>query len=88
MDQPLAATVPFRQLAPRLQWLEGRDVLAALRLLPTPTEASLRQQITRAVDLRFRDLKSWRMLGELRVSPVFGQTMYYFGLVHGQIGYF
>ncbi|CDJ27871.1 uncharacterized protein EMH_0035670 [Eimeria mitis] len=56
----------LQQLAPRLRWLEGRDVLAVLRLLPTPTEPSLRQHITCAVDLRFRDLKSWRRLSQLR----------------------
>ncbi|CDJ46908.1 hypothetical protein, conserved [Eimeria brunetti] len=56
----------LQQLAPRLRWLEGGDILAVLRILPTPTEAPLRQQITCAVDLRYRDLKSWRRLRELR----------------------
>ncbi|CDI85284.1 Chromosome III, complete sequence, related [Eimeria praecox] len=56
----------LQQLATRLRWMEGRDVLAVLRLFPTSTEASLRQQVACAVDLRFRDLKSWRRLIELR----------------------
>ncbi|OEH76325.1 hypothetical protein cyc_00585 [Cyclospora cayetanensis] len=66
----VGAAIPLdllQHLAPRLWCLGGRDVLSVLRLLPpAPIDTALRHQLARAVDLRFRDLKSWRQLRELR----------------------
>ncbi|KAL8276044.1 hypothetical protein Esti_000038 [Eimeria stiedai] len=66
----IEASVPpelLQLLAPRLCWLRGNDVLSVLCLLPSGRlDAVLRQQLARAVNLRFRELKSWRRLCHLR----------------------
>ncbi|KAL8455195.1 hypothetical protein Emag_001032 [Eimeria magna] len=66
----IEAPVPsnfLQLLAPRVCWLRGNDVLSVLRLLPSARlDAALRRQLARAVNLRFRDLRSWRRLCELR----------------------
>ncbi|KAL8427664.1 hypothetical protein Efla_007083 [Eimeria flavescens] len=57
----------LQHLARRIRWLEGTDVLSVLRLLPRDgLNAPLRQQLARAVNLRYRDLRSWRRLWELK----------------------
>ncbi|KAL8454298.1 hypothetical protein Emed_000407 [Eimeria media] len=66
IEAPLPSNL-LELLAPRLCWLGGNDVLSVLRLLPSARlDAALRQQLARAVNLRFRELRSWRRLCELR----------------------
>lgn len=60
--------LPCSELAPRLKFMEGKDILLVLRLISQqPAECAFRHHLACAVDLRFRDLKSWRKLNELRV---------------------